>query len=33
MNMVIELIVAYRELAVENFFAAVAAVKETWRNS
>ena len=33
MNVVIELIVAYKELAVENFFSAVEAIKETWSNS
>ena len=33
MSVVIELMVAYKELAVENFLAAIEAVKETWRSS
>tara|TARA_A100000164_G_scaffold352087_1_gene357421 strand:+ start:699 stop:800 length:102 start_codon:yes stop_codon:yes gene_type:complete len=33
MNVVIELMVAYKELTVENFLAAIEAIKETWRNS
>tara|TARA_R100001591_G_scaffold23761_1_gene33477 strand:- start:128 stop:232 length:105 start_codon:yes stop_codon:yes gene_type:complete len=32
-SIIIKLMVAYKELAVENFLAAIEAIKETWRNS
>ena len=33
MNVVFELMVAYKELTIESFFAAIEAIKETWRSS
>ena len=33
MNVVIKLMVVYKELMIENFFAGIEAIKETWRNS
>ena len=33
MKVVIELMGAYKELMIENFFAGIEAVKETWRNA
>ena len=33
MKVIIELSVAYKELLIENFFAGIEAIKETWRNS
>jgi hypothetical protein len=33
MKVLIELMGAYKELMIDNFFAAIEAVKETWRNA
>ena len=33
MKVLIKLMVAYKELTIENFFAAIEAIKETWSSS